>query len=100
VEDNRTTIYGENGVLSLYGNPDFPLAVDYNHETGEYYRLGKKSTNIEQVKSGVIDAFVNALIEGIEVPIPGIEGFRALKAVIACQQSAETGKRVHIGSQP
>jgi UDP-N-acetylglucosamine 3-dehydrogenase len=98
VEDNRTTIYGEKGVLEIYGNPDFPLAVHYNHENGEFYKLGRKSTNLDQVKSGIIDAFVDALIHGGNVPIPGIEGYKALEAVIACQEAAKTGQHIKISS--
>jgi predicted dehydrogenase len=97
IEENRTSIYGEKGVLEIYADPDFPLMVQKDHETGTYYRLGKKSTNLEQVKSGIIDAFVDALITGDQVPIPGIEGYKALEALMACYQAAKTGKRVTIG---
>jgi predicted dehydrogenase len=97
VEENKTTVYGEKGVLEIYADPDFPLIVHHDHETDEYYRLGKKSTNVEQVKSGIIDAFVDALHNETDVPIPGIEGYKALEALIACYHSAQTGKRVRIG---
>jgi UDP-N-acetylglucosamine 3-dehydrogenase len=95
-EDNSTTIYAENGVMKIYGDPNFPLVVHFDHETGEYYQLGKKSTNVDQVKSGIVDAFIDALVRGVDVPIPGIEGYRALEAVIACQQAAKSGKRLII----
>jgi UDP-N-acetylglucosamine 3-dehydrogenase len=98
-EDNSTTIYGEKGVLRIYTDPNFPLIVHFDHETGEYYRLGKKSTNVEQVKSGIVDAFVDALVRGVNVPIPGIEGYRALEAVISCQQAAESGQRLELTQQ-
>jgi predicted dehydrogenase len=97
-EDNSTTLYCENGVLQLYVNPDFPLVVHYDHEHAEYHQLGKKSTNVEQVKTGIIDAFVGPLVHDTEVPIPGIEGYKALEAVLACQEAAETGKVVEIRS--
>ena len=98
VENNSATIYGEKGVLQIYSNPDFPLAFHYDHQTGEYYRLGKKSTNVEQVKSGIIDVFVDAVVSGSPVPIPGIEGYKALEAVIACQEAARTGQNIQISS--
>lgn len=97
VEENKTTVYGEKGVLEIYADPDFPLMVHQDHSTGEYFRLGKKSTNVDQVKSGIIDAFVDALYLDAEVPIPGIEGFKALEAVMACYHAAQDGKRVQIG---
>lgn len=95
-EDNSTTFYCEKGVLELYGHPEFPLVVHFDHEHAEYHQLGKKSTNVDQVKSGIIDAFVDALINDYPVPIPGIEGYKALQAVFACQQSAETGVVIKI----
>jgi UDP-N-acetylglucosamine 3-dehydrogenase len=96
-ENNSTTIYCEDGVLEIYINPEYPLVVHYNHQHAEYHQLGKKSTNLAQVKSGVIDAFVDALVNDTDVPIPGIEGFKALEAVIACQEAAHTGKVCVIG---
>jgi len=98
-EDNSTRIYAEKGVLNIYTDPEFPLAVHYDHQTSEFHQLGKQSTNVEQVKSGIIDAFVNALIAGNEVPIPGMEGLRALEAVLACQQASQLGARVVIGKK-
>ena len=95
-ENNSTTLYCENGVLEIYVNPDFPLVVHYDFQHAEYHKLGKKSTNVEQVKSGIVDAFVDAIIEGREVPIPGIEGYKALEAVIACQQAAKSARAVKI----
>lgn len=96
-EDNSTKIYCENGVLDLYGHPEFPLAVYFTHQHAEFHQLGRKSTNVEQVKSGIIDAFVDALANDRKVPISGIEGYKALEAVLACQKAAQTGHTIHIG---
>ncbi len=95
-ENNSTTIYAEKGVLEIYVNPEFPLVVHYDHQTSEMHKLGKQSTNVEQVKSGIIDAFVDALIVGKDVPIPGIEGLKALEAALACQQASQLGERLFI----
>jgi len=97
-EDNSTTIYCEDGVLEIYKNPDFPLIVHHDLEHAEFFKLGRKSTNVEQVKSGIIDAFVGALINDTPVPISGEDGYRALEAVIACQKAAATNKTVRIRS--
>ena len=96
-ENNSTTIYCEKGVLEIYVHPDFPIVVHYDHEQSEYHKVGKKSTNVEQVKSGIIDAFVDALLAGKDVPISGIEGYKALEAVLACQKAAQSGRSVRIG---
>ena len=97
-ENNSTTIYCEKGVLEIYVNPDYPLVVHYDHQHAEFHKVGRKSTNVEQVKSGIVDAFVDAVIEDREVPIPGIEGYKALEAVMACQQAAASGKAVKISA--
>ena len=95
-EDNSTRIYAENGVLEIYTDPDFPLVVHYDHQTSELHKMGKQSTNVEQVKSGIIDTFVDALIIGKTVPIPGEEGIKALEAALACQQASQLGHMVLI----
>lgn len=95
-EDNSTRIYAENGVLEIYTNPDFPLIVNYDHQTSEWHKLGRQSTNVEQVKSGIIDAFIDALIAEENVPIPGLEGLKALETALACQQASSSGKKVTI----
>lgn len=95
-EDNSTTIYCDKGVLQIYVDSEFPLVVHFDQEHAEYHKLGKKSTNVAQVKSGIIDAFVNALVNKTEVPIPGIEGYKALEAVIACRKAAESGHVVKL----
>ena len=96
-EDNSTVIYCQKGVIEIYRDPEFPLVVHHNFQNGEYYKLGRKSTNVEQVRSGIVDAFVNALANDTSVPIPGEEGYKALEAVLACQKAAGSGQVVKIG---
>ena len=95
-EDNSSTFYCENGVLHLYSHPDYSIIIDYDHEKAEYHKTGKKSTNVEQVKSGIIDAFVDCIIDDTEPAIPGIEGYKALQTVLACLESSRIGKVVKI----
>ena len=95
-EENSTKIYGQNGVMEINTHPDYPLIIHYDHEQAEFHKTGKQSTNVQQVKSGVMDAFADALINEKEVPIPGIEGYKALEAVIACQVAYQEGNKVTI----
>lgn len=95
-ENNSTTLYCENGVVQIYVNPEFSLVVHYDKQNSEYHKLGRKSTNVAQVKSGIIDTFVEALVKDCEVPITGMDGYKAVEAVLACQRAAETGKVVEI----
>lgn len=95
-ENNSTTLYCEKGVLQIYVDPQFSLVVHHDHQNSEYHQLGGKSTNVTQLKSGIIDTFVEALVEDREVPITGMDGYKALEAVLACQRAAETGGIVEI----
>lgn len=95
-EENSTVFYCENGVVSLYTHPEYPLIIDYDHEKAEYHKLGKKPTNVEQVKSGIIDAFVDCIVNDTEPFVSGYEGYKALQVVLACMQSANNGKIVKI----
>jgi UDP-N-acetylglucosamine 3-dehydrogenase len=97
-EDNSTTIYCQKGVVEIYKDPEFPLVVHHDWQRGEYYKLGKKSTNVEQVKTGIDDAFIEAIVNDTPVPVPGEEGYKALEAVIACKQASETGCAVKISA--
>ena len=95
-EDNSSTFYCENGVLHLYEHPDYSIIIDYDHENAEYHKTGGKSTNVDQVKSGIIDAFVDCIINDTEPLIPGDEGYKALETVLACIKSSETGRVIKI----
>ena len=95
-EDNSSTFYCDNGVLHLYADPVYDVIIDYDHERAEYHKTGKKSTNVEQVKSGIIDAFVDCIVNDTEPLIPGIEGYKALETVLACLESSSSAKVVKI----
>lgn len=95
-EDNSTTFYCEKGVLSIYAHPEYQLTVDYSNDEGEYHRVGEIPTNVKQVKSGIIDLFVECLTSGKKPEISGEEGYKALKTVLACLEASETHKTISI----
>lgn len=95
-EENTTTFYCQNGIMELYGHPEFPLVIHYDHARSEYHKLAKKPSNVEQIKTGIVDAFVDAIVNDTEPIITGTDGFKALEAVLACLKASETGKLVEI----
>ena len=97
-EDNSSAFYCEKGILNLYAHPEYSIIIDYDHEKAEYHKTGKKSTNVDQVKSGIIDAFIDCIINDTEPEISGIEGYKALETVLACLESSKTGHVVDITS--
>lgn len=95
-EDNSTTFYCEKGVLRIYAHPEYQLIVDYSNDEGEYHKVGEIPTNIKQVKSGIVDLFVDSLVTNRKPEISGEEGYKALQTVMACFEAIETKKVVSI----
>ena len=95
-EDNSTTFYCEKGVLRIYAHPEYQLIVDFSSTEGEYHKVGEIPTNIKQIKSGIVDLFVDCLVKNRKPEISGEEGYKALKTVIACFEAIETNKIVPI----
>jgi len=95
-EDNSTTFYCEKGVLRIYAHPEYQLIVDYSNDEGEYHKVGEVPTNIKQIKSGIVDLFVNSLVTNRRPEISGEEGYKALNTVLACFEAIETKKVVSI----
>lgn len=95
-EDNSTIFYCEKGVLRIYADPEYQLIVDYSNTEGEFHKVGEIATNLKQVKSGIIDSFVDGLVANREPEISGEEGYKALQTVLACFEAIETHKVVQI----
>lgn len=94
-ENNSTTVHFENGSIKLIADPEFPLIIEYRDGAMEKYRTEDFSTN-EVVNSGVIDGFVEALINQQAVPISGQDGLDSIKVVLAAVQSSEERRTISI----
>lgn len=95
-EDSSTIIWCENGVIKIGTNPNEQVIVEYRNGNVERYSVGAIATNEKQTKSGVIDAFVDALVTGKPVAVPGIEGLRSLRVILAALESEKTKSFVKI----
>jgi UDP-N-acetylglucosamine 3-dehydrogenase len=95
-EDNSTVLYCSNGVMKIYDNPEFPIVIIKKNREKVYYKVGNIQTNESQTKSGVIDMFVDSINSGKEPEINGSEGLAALRIILACLESANTGTAVNI----
>jgi len=93
-EDNSTVLYCTNGVMKIYDNPEYPIEITKKNREKIYYKVGRIQTNENQTASGVIDMFMDAINSGKEPEINGEEGLAALRIVLACLESAKTGKTV------
>lgn len=95
-EDNSTVLCCENGVLKIYTSPDRPLTVEWRNGAREAFDVGAMQTNATQTSTGVIDAFVKAIMTGSTPSVTGEDGFEALSIADACSQSAKCGASVHV----
>lgn len=95
-EDNSTVLYCTDGVMKIYDNPEFPIEVTKINGEKIFYKVGNIQTNQDQSSSGVINMFIDGINSGKEPEINGEEGLAALRIVLACLESAKTGKTVSL----
>lgn len=95
-EDNSTILYGTNGIMRLYDNPVYPLTVELKNGEKIFYQMEAMQTNDNQTKSGVIDTFIDGILQKDTTALSGESVFHAMKAVFAALDSAKQGKRIEI----
>ena len=95
-EDNSTVIYGTEGELRIYDDPAHSIVLKKKGEEPKYFDVEQIQTNDNQTKSGIIDLWVDCLMDGRESPISGESVLSAMRAVFASMESSETGKAVDI----
>lgn len=95
-EDNSTILWCENGVMKIGTHPDDQVIVELRDGTVERYKVGAIATNTKQTKSGVIDAFVDALLQNRTPDVPGEEGLRSLQVILAALESQATKQFVRV----
>ncbi|TFE23563.1 Gfo/Idh/MocA family protein [Cohnella luojiensis] len=93
-EDNSTVFWCENGVMKIGAQDGDQVIVELRNGTEERYKVGAISTNDKQESSGVIDAFVQAVVTGERPIIPGEEGLSSLRVILAAFESQATGRIV------
>lgn len=80
-EDNSTTIYCQKGILKIYHDPVNQLIVEMPDGEVVKYELEQIQTNDNQTKSGVIDAFIDSIINDTEPPVTGKDALLSLKVI-------------------
>lgn len=95
-EDNSTIIYGDKGIMRIYDDPSCSIRVFGRDGSEKTYDIDRIQTNDNQTKSGVMDAFVEALEAGTEPPISGESVLSAMRAVFGAYESSQKGCRVEV----
>ena len=95
-EDNSTVLYGTKGIMRIYDDPAISIKVILADGGKISYDVEAIQTNDNQTKSGVIDLWMESLVENKAPEISGESALAAMRAVFASIQSSETGKAVEI----
>ena len=90
-EENATVIYGTQGVLHILEDPAHALVLQKAGEAPKFIDPGQPRSG-----SGIIDLWVDCLLNGREPPISGESVLSAMRAVFASIESSETGRTVEI----
>ena len=95
-EDNTTVIYGTKGELRLYDDPKYSVQQINSDGTRIDYQIDQIQTNDNQTASGIIDLFVESLVEQREPEISGENVLHAMKAVFASIESSAKGCAIEV----
>ena len=90
-EDNSTILYGTEGIMRIYDDPDHSIVVISRSGERREYDVDSIQTNDNQTKSGVIDLFMESIVKEVEPEISGESVLNAMKAVFASIESSEKG---------
>ncbi|MCF6462593.1 MAG: Gfo/Idh/MocA family oxidoreductase [Epulopiscium sp.] len=95
-EDNSTILYGTKGIMRIYDDPDYSIKILLHNGEKIYYEIESIQTNVKQSKSGVIDLFIESIIEDKETELSGKNILGSMRAIFASIESSNKGKTVAI----
>lgn len=95
-EDNSTVLYGTKGIMRIYDDPAHSIVVNLNDGTVKHYDVDAIQTNDNQTKSGIIDLWMESLVNNKQPEISGESALAAMRAVFASIRSSETGMAVEV----
>ena len=87
IEDNSTVLYCENGVIKINCDPEYDLVIEKKDGKIDRYNYGGVSTNDKQVNSGVIEAFVDAVVNKKPMFATADDGYNAVAVIEACLEA-------------
>lgn len=93
-EDNSTVLYGTRGIMRIYDDPAYAIKVTTRSGENILFELDKIQTNDNQTKSGIIDLFIDCLLNNREPEISGVEALKTMRVIFASIESSQTGRTV------
>lgn len=88
--DNSTKIYCTKGVIKIYETPQYGIEVLMKNGESIQYKLPA------QPRSGIVDAFADAVVKGKESPISAGDAVKTLKVIFAALEASKSGNRLSI----
>ena len=95
-EDNSTVLYGTKGIMRIYDDPAHSIVVKLADGTELVFDVEQIQTNDNQTASGVIDEFVDAVIENRPSILDAEGVIGSMKAVFASIESSEKGCPINV----
>lgn len=95
-EDNSTMLWCENGVMRIGTDPVDQVIVELRDGTVEKHQAGEISTNEKQLASGVIEKFVESIVNDTIPAVTGEEGRASLKVILDAFESQATGRIIRV----
>ncbi|MEG1887727.1 MAG: Gfo/Idh/MocA family oxidoreductase, partial [Oscillospiraceae bacterium] len=87
-EDNCTEIFGTKGAMYIYKDINHSIIVERLGQS-EYFDTEAIQTNDNQTATGIIDMFVDCIINDKKPAISAEDVLPAMKAIFACVRSSE-----------
>ncbi|MGF6906534.1 putative dehydrogenase [Fusobacterium sp. PH5-44] len=95
-EDNSTTLYMENGIIRIYDDPKYQIIIVDKNGKEEKLEVEAIQTNDNQTSTGVIDKFVDAIINNKKSEITAEDGAISIKVVKSIMKSIDDKKEIEI----
>lgn len=95
-EDNSTVLYGTKGIMRIYDEAGHAIVVTAKDGTRTEYDVEAIQTNDNQTSTGIIDLFIESILQEKEPEISGESVITAMRAVFASIESSKKGKSVKI----
>jgi len=95
-EDNSTIIYGTKGIMRIYDDPAYAIRVNTFDGEEILFDIDRIQTNESQTKSGVIDAFIESILQNKKPEISGEAALDSMRVIFASVESSNLGRPVMI----
>ncbi|CAM3448553.1 Gfo/Idh/MocA family oxidoreductase [Paenibacillus lupini] len=95
-EDNSTVLWCEKGVMKIGTHPEDQVIVELRNGSIDKHKVGEISTNTKQLSSGIVDEFIDSIVNDTVPAISGEEGRKSLKVILSAFESQATGQFIKV----